>query len=182
MHARQAQSDPAPRSRIFRYCFCMRRPAASILGLALLMMLLLCSEAALRAQEAPSRRSAQLAYQTEMGEVGHDCPGQVDLLDRDECLNDVRVQTYKDFVTFFDGLRERLIEQAPNDANALALDAAQRAWETERAATCDAVSNMYDAGTVKHPGSTQPSASTRCLIQLTRSRMRDLMQLYSSSF
>lgn len=143
--------------------------------------MLLCAGAVLRAQEAPSRRAAKFAYQMEMSYIGHDCPSQADLLDQNECLSDVRVQTYKDFVTFFDGLREALIDESPNDANALALDAAQRAWEQARTATCDAVSNMYDIGTVKHPGSRQPSAQTRCLIQLTRSRMRDLMELYGSS-
>lgn len=133
------------------------------------------------AQENPSPRAARLAYQEEMAEIGHDCPNQVDLLDRNECLDGVRDQTYKNFDTFFDGLREALIDASPNDANALALDAAERAWEKGRTATCDAVSNMYDVGTVKHPGTTQPSARTRCLIQLTRSRMRDLMQLYGST-
>jgi uncharacterized protein YecT (DUF1311 family) len=133
------------------------------------------------AQENSPQRAAHLAYDAEMSEVGHDCPNQIDLVDRNECLNDVRVQTYKNFDTFYDGLREALIDQSPNDANALALDSAEREWEKERTATCDAVSNVYDVGTVKHPGSTQPSARTRCLIQLTRSRMQDLMQLYDSS-
>lgn len=132
------------------------------------------------AQASPSRRAARLAYAAEMAEVGRDCPNQGDALDRGECLDGVREQTYKNFDTFFDGLREALIDAAPNDADALALDAAQRAWEKGRTATCDAVGNMYDVGTVKHPGSTHNSR-TSCLIQLTRSRMRDLMQLYNAT-
>ncbi|HEX3942189.1 MAG TPA: lysozyme inhibitor LprI family protein [Acidobacteriaceae bacterium] len=133
------------------------------------------------AQDSTPRRSAHVAYDAEMSQVGQDCPSQIEVADRNDCLEDVRVQSYKNFDTFYAGLREVLIDQAPNDSNALELDAAERAWEAERTKTCDAVSQTYDLGTVKHPGSTQPSARARCLIQLTRSRMRDLMQLYEPS-
>jgi uncharacterized protein YecT (DUF1311 family) len=78
-------------------------------------------------------------------------------------------------------LREVIIDQSPNDSNALALDAGQRDWEKARTLTCDGVSDMYDRDTIAHPGSTAHSAKTRCLIQLTRSRMRDLMQLYGAT-
>jgi hypothetical protein len=44
---------------------------------------------------------------------------------------------------------------------------------------CDALVKVYDIGTIKHPGSDEPSARTRCLITLTRSRMRDLKELYA---
>jgi hypothetical protein len=46
---------------------------------------------------------------------------------------------------------------------------------------CDAMVRVYDIGTVKHPGSTEPSSQTRCLITLTRSRMRDLKELYGAT-
>lgn len=132
-------------------------------------------------QAAAPQHAAHLAYDAEMAEVGHDCPDQLTLEDRNECLNDVRVQTYKNFDAFFAALREALIDESPNDSNALALDATQLGFEKYRTQTCDAVSNVYDVGTIKHPGSTRPSARTRCLIDLTRSRMRDLAHLYEPS-
>lgn len=54
-------------------------------------------------------------------------------------------------------------------------------WDKYRAITCDAMVRVYDLGTVKHPGSTEPNAQTRCLITLTRSRMKDLKALYEPS-
>ncbi len=155
----------------------LRKPAvAAVLGLTL--GLLLSGSLTAEAQSAAARHAAEIAYDAEMAHVGNDCPDQLTLVDRNECLNNVRVETYKNFDAFFAGLREALIDESPNDANALALDATERAWEKYRTEMCDAVSNVYDVGTIKHPGSTEPSARTRCLIHLTRSRMRDLMQLY----
>lgn len=148
--------------------------AAGCAALALQASLAKCCAA----QAGAQRRAAQLAYQAEMDRSGLDCPDSVTLTDRNECLNSVRRQTYANFDAFFSALREILIEDSPNDANALALDAGENAWEKYRTATCDAMVRLYDIGSVKNPGSTQPNAQTRCLIQLTRSRMRDLMELY----
>jgi len=89
-----------------------------------------------------------------------------------------QVETYKNYEQFFGALREALIQSSPNDANALALDGTEVVWEKYRVTACDAMVKVYDVGTVKHPGATEPSAQTRCLIQLTRSRMRDLKKLY----
>lgn len=131
-----------------------------------------------RAQSQAAREAARVAFDAEMAQEGNDCPQQMTLVDRNDCLRNVRVETYKNFTAFFDGLREALIDESPNDANALALDDTERLWEKYRVQMCDAVSNVYDVGTIKHPGSTRPDARTTCLIHLTRSRMRDLMQLY----
>lgn len=130
------------------------------------------------AQDGKQQRIADMAYQSEMSHEDSDCGNSDTLEDRNECLSDVRVQTYKNFVQFFDALREALIQGSPNDANALALDGTEVVWEKYRVTACDAMVKVYDIGTVKHPGSTGPNAQTRCLIQLTRSRMRDLKQLY----
>jgi uncharacterized protein YecT (DUF1311 family) len=100
------------------------------------------------------------------------------LVDRNVCLNDMRVETYKNYTKFFNALREALIQASPNDANALALDGTEVVWEKYRVTACDAMVRVYDMGTIKHPGPSGPSAQTRCLIQLTRSRMRDLKLLY----
>ena len=130
------------------------------------------------AQDGKQQRIADLAYEAEMAHDVADCPDAITLTDRNVCLNDARVETYKNYEQFFGALREALIQGSPNDANALALDGTEVVWEKYRVTACDAMVKVYDAGTVKHPGASAPSAQTRCLIQLTRSRMRDLKQLY----
>jgi uncharacterized protein YecT (DUF1311 family) len=131
------------------------------------------------AQNGKQQRIADLAYQAEMAHEVDACPEATTITDRDVCLNDARVETYKHYTQFFDALREALIQSSPNDSNALALDATEVPWEKYRAIACDALVKTYDAGTIKHPGATEPSARTRCLITLTRSRLRDLKQLYA---
>ena len=130
------------------------------------------------AQDGKQQRIADMAYRAEMEHEGTDCPDSPSLEDRNECLSDVRVETYKNYSQFFGALREALIDNSANDANALALDGTEVVWEKYRVITCDAMVKVYDTGTIKHPGSNAPNAQTRCLIQLTRSRMKDLKQLY----
>ena len=112
-------------------------------------------------------------------EVGA-CPEALDVTDRNVCLNDAKVETYKNYAQFFGALREALIQSSPNDANALALDGTEVVWEKYRVTACDAMVKVYDLGTIKHPGSSEPSSQTRCLITITRSRMRDLKDLYAA--
>jgi uncharacterized protein YecT (DUF1311 family) len=131
------------------------------------------------AQDGKQQRIADLAYEAEMAHEVGACPEAQTVTDRDVCLNDARVETYKNYTQFFDALREALIQSSPNDANALALDGTETVWEKYRVTACDALVKVYDIGTVKHPGSTEPSSRTRCLITLTRSRMRDLKDLYA---
>jgi uncharacterized protein YecT (DUF1311 family) len=130
------------------------------------------------AQDGKQQRIADMAYRAEMEHEGTDCPDSPTLEDRNECLNDVKVETYKNYTQFFNALREALIDNSPNDSNALALDGTELSWEKYRVTACDAMVKVYDSGTIKHPGSTAPNAQTRCLIQLTRSRMKDLKKLY----
>ncbi len=150
-----------------------RAPAA-----ILLLLLALGYPLSSAAQDGKQQRIADLAYQAEMEHEVGACPEAQTVTDRDVCLNDARVETYKNYTQFFDALREALIQSSPNDANALALDGTEVVWEKYRVTACDALVKVYDIGTIKHPGSTEPSAKTRCLITLTRSRMRDLKQLY----
>jgi uncharacterized protein YecT (DUF1311 family) len=150
-----------------------RAPVAVLLSL----LALGCAGSAV-AQDGKQQRIADLAYEAEMTHDVNECPDAVTLTDRNVCLNDARVETYKNYEQFFDALREALIQSSPNDANALALDGTEVVWEKYRVTACDAMVKVYDTGTVKHPGASAPSAQTRCLIQLTRSRMRDLKQLY----
>ncbi len=131
------------------------------------------------AQDGKQQRIADMAYQAEMEHDVGACPGAETVTDRDVCLNDARVETYKNYTQFFDALREALIDSSPNDSNALALDRTELVWEKYRVTACDALVEVYDIGTIKHPGSTEPSSRVRCLITLTRSRMRDLKELYA---
>jgi uncharacterized protein YecT (DUF1311 family) len=131
------------------------------------------------AQDGKQQRIADLAYEAEMAHEVGACPEAQTVTDRDICLNDARVDTYKNYTQFFDALREALIQSSPNDANALALDGTEVVWEKYRVTACDVLVKVYDIGTIKHPGSSEPSARTRCLITLTRSRMRDLKELYA---
>jgi uncharacterized protein YecT (DUF1311 family) len=151
-----------------------RAPAA-----ILLLLLVLVYPLNGTAQDGKQQRIADLAYEAEMAHEVGACPEAQTVTDRDVCLNDARVETYKNYSQFFDALREALIQSSPNDANALALDGTEKVWEKYRVTACDALVNVYDIGTVKHPGSTEPSSRTRCLITLTRSRMRDLKELYA---
>jgi uncharacterized protein YecT (DUF1311 family) len=130
------------------------------------------------AQNGKPQHEADLAYQEEMSHEKDACGDAETLVDRNECLSDMRVESYKNYTKFFNALREALIQASPNDANALALDGTEVVWEKYRLSACDAMVRVYDMGTIKHPGPSGPSAQTRCLIQLTRSRMRDLKLLY----
>jgi uncharacterized protein YecT (DUF1311 family) len=143
-----------------------------------LLWMALVSSMNIAAQNGKQQRIADLAYEAEMSHEVGACPEALDVTDRNVCLNDARVETYKNYTQFFGALREALIESSPNDSNALALDGTEVVWEKYRVIACDALVKVYDVGTIKHPGSTEPSAQTRCLITLTRSRMRDLKQLY----
>jgi uncharacterized protein YecT (DUF1311 family) len=152
----------------------LRSPAA-----ILLLLLVLVSHLRGAAQDGKQQHIADLAYEAEMSHEVGACPGALDVADRDVCLNDARDETYKNYKQFFGALREALIQSSPNDANALALDGTEVVWEKYRVTACDAMVKVYDLGTIKHPGSSEPSAQTRCLITLTRSRMRDLKELYA---
>jgi len=133
------------------------------------------------AQNGKPQHEAELAYQAEMSHEVGACPGALDVADRNVCLNDARDETYKNYKEFFGALREALIQSSPNDANALALDGTEVVFEKYRVTACDAMVKVYDLGTIKHPGSSEPSAQTRCLILITRSRMRDLREIYAAT-
>ena len=153
------------------------RPPATVL----LFLLALVSNSPGTAQDGKQQRIADLAYQAEMSHEVGACPEALDVGDRNVCLNDARDETYKNYKQFFGALREALIQSSANDDNALALDRTEVVWEKYRVTACDALVKVYDLGTIKHPGSSEPSAQTRCLITITRSRMRDLKELYAAT-
>jgi uncharacterized protein YecT (DUF1311 family) len=150
-------------------------------GAVLLFLLALVSDSRGTAQNGKQQRIAELAYQAEMSHEVGACPEALDVTDRNVCLNDARDETYKNYQQFFGALREALIQSSANDDNALALDRTEVVWEKYRVTACEALVKVYDLGTIKHPGSSEPSAQTRCLITITRSRMRDLKELYAAT-
>lgn len=154
----------------------LRPPAAVLLSLLALVFSLRGA-----AQDGKQQRIADLAFEAEMSRQVGACPEALDVADRDVCLNDARDETYKNYKQFFAALREALIQSSANDDNALALDRTELVWEKYRVTACDAMVKVYDLGTIKHPGSSEPSAQTRCLITITRSRMRDLKDLYAAT-
>ena len=147
----------------------------------LLLLLALGEPLSATAQDGKQQRIADMAYEAEMSHEVGACPEAQTVTDRDICLNDARVETYKNYTQFFDALREALIQSSPDDSNALTLDSTEVVWEKYRVTACDALVKVYDIGTIKHPGSSEPSSRTRCLITLTRSRMRDLKELYAAT-
>jgi uncharacterized protein YecT (DUF1311 family) len=157
----------------------MTRRAAGFIFFVFLLVVV--SSPGAGAQNGKQQRIAEVAYETEMAHQAGACPEAQTVADRDVCLNDARVETYQNYKTFYDALREALIESSADDANALALDRTEQPFEKYRVMACDAMAKTYDTGTIKHPGSSEPSAQTRCLILLTRSRMRDLKELYAAT-
>ena len=65
------------------------------------------------AQDGKQQRIADLAYEAEMAHDVGACPEAQTVVDRDVCLNDARVETYKNYTQFFDALREALIQSSP---------------------------------------------------------------------
>jgi uncharacterized protein YecT (DUF1311 family) len=150
---------------------------SGLVGMVLLSWWISCGQCL--AQHGKQQRIADLAYEAEMSHDAGACPEAQTVTDRDVCLNDARVETYKNYKQFYDALREALIQDSPNDSNALALDTTELTFEKYRSSACDALVRVYDVGTVKHPGASEPSAKTRCLITVTRSRMKDLRDMYA---
>src|SRR6202167_6613269 len=124
----------------------------------LLLLLALGYSLSAAAQDGKQQRIADMAYEAEMSHDIGACPEAQTVVDRDVCLNDARVETYKNYTQFFDALREALIQSSPNDANALALDGTEVVWEKYRVTACDAMVRVYDMGTIKHPALSGPSA------------------------
>src|SRR3984885_6818672 len=91
-------------------------------GAILFLWMALVSSLNIVAQNGKQQRIADLAYEAEMSHEVGACPEALDVTDRNVCLNDARVETYKNYHQFLGALREALIQSSPNDANALALD------------------------------------------------------------
>lgn len=127
----------------------------------------------LHAQLAASfQQKAGAALQSQVSQIGKDCPGATTTLEQNGCMLAVSKKTDADFQTFFENLRALL----SNSGDALSqLDASQQEWSNYAKKACDAVDSLTQKGTQKF------SAAERCHVQLVRSRMQDLNVLYDTT-
>jgi uncharacterized protein YecT (DUF1311 family) len=138
-----------------------------------------CRDAPLEAADAqlPTRtptpvelqRGARVAYDAEMAHEGHDCPDANTQYDENICLGRVVETTATNFASFYAALAGLMSGDAPSLQT---LEDSQIAWSDYQQKACHAIETLFRGGTIL------PSAGMGCVIQLTRSRMRDLNMLY----
>jgi uncharacterized protein YecT (DUF1311 family) len=115
------------------------------------------------------QRVAQTAYDTEIAREGRDCLNAQNTYDENVCLKSAVATTQTNFAAFYAALSELL---TPDSSNVQVLDESETAWTMYQGKACDAIDHFFRDGTIA------PSATMRCVIRLTRSRMRDLNMLY----
>ena len=113
------------------------------------------------------QRAARTAFDEEMAREGKDCVGVANTVDENNCQAEALRLTERNFATFVSAL-EGLVGRST-------LVASQRAWLSYRTSQCDAIFDFFSRATIA------PSAQTRCTIDLTRSRMRDLDGLFEGT-
>lgn len=99
-----------------------------------------------------------------MERAGKDCINVSNQHDENICEGEAAGGTEQNFAAFYSAL-EGIVGSA-------GLRDSQQAWLDYRKKQCDAIFDFW------RPGTIAPSASLRCDIELTRSRMRDLDELY----
>ena len=110
------------------------------------------------------QKAARAAFDAETARIGKDCLDVTNQRDDNICLDKAAAATERNFAGFYSAL-EGIVGSA-------GLRDSQQAWADYRKKQCDAIFDFWRAGTIA------PSASLRCDIELTRSRMRDLEGLY----
>src|SRR5262249_28674263 len=120
-------------------------------------------------QPTSYQKTAQAALNSQISQEGKDCPDARTTRDENICTANVVSVTERDFDVFYQSLLGLLGTEPGNQQK---LREAQEQWLKYRDKTCEAVAALYDGGTIR------PSAVSRCEIQLTRSRMRDLDSAY----
>jgi uncharacterized protein YecT (DUF1311 family) len=148
-----------------------RNPKACFLSFFLLLSVLALSLSLFAQNPQQRQNTARAALQSEMVQEGKDCPDAKSQFALNICIEQVWGASQRDFNIFYENLFSLL---APDPTNQKALQTAQEQWLTYRALSCAAIDDLYRGGTIR------PSAVTRCEIQLTRSRMRDLDSLYQT--
>ncbi|HWC17432.1 MAG TPA: lysozyme inhibitor LprI family protein [Terriglobales bacterium] len=135
----------------------------------LFFVLITTSASALAQSAIDHQKAAKSSLDAELSREGHDCPGVKTTLEENGCIVGIWEQTQKSLNSFFSALTDLL---PASDAHKLA--EAQKAWLSYRELSCNAIDNFYVGGTIRL------SVATRCRIELSRSRMRDLDDLYNT--
>jgi uncharacterized protein YecT (DUF1311 family) len=118
---------------------------------------------------AASQQAAQAALQFEQSQIGHDCPEAVTTVDINACIAEVEAKTKGNVAAFVSALRSLLKAEAEAVNR---LDRSQELWERYARMQCEAIDDFFRTGTIRF------SAATGCRIELARSRMRDLDNIY----
>jgi uncharacterized protein YecT (DUF1311 family) len=114
------------------------------------------------------QKAANDALQSQVSKEGKDCLDAKDNYQDKVCISEVFRQTDKDFAVFYDNLKQLL-----DSTSGINLEQAQQHWLAYREKSCHAIDEFF------RDGSARGGLATRCQIQLTRSRMKDLDSLYS---
>ena len=114
------------------------------------------------------QKAANDALRSQLSKEGKDCPDARDNTEDKLCISEVSQQTDKDFAIFYEHLKQLL--DSVSRAN---LEQAQQQWLLYRDKSCSAIDEFF------RDGSARVGLTTRCGIQLTRSRMKDLDSLYA---
>jgi uncharacterized protein YecT (DUF1311 family) len=137
-----------------------------------LWSVLLLAQVQLRAQLAASYQDkAQAALQSQVSQIGSDCPNAKTTVEANACMLAAGRKTKSDFETFYASLRSLLSQNAEAVGQ---LDGSQQQWELYAQKACEAIDSFSRGGTIRF------SAVEKCRIQLTRSRMQDLNALYNT--
>ncbi|MGI9104212.1 MAG: lysozyme inhibitor LprI family protein [Terriglobales bacterium] len=127
-----------------------------------------CWNGAIAQNPLEHQKAAQAALQSQLGQDGAGCSSAKTTYDGNVCMANVLSQTERDFTVFYDHL-EALLGTDPSSSD---FYQAQKLWEDYREASCKAVERFHANGTIAI------TAELRCRVALTRSRMRDLDDLY----
>ena len=110
------------------------------------------------------QKAANAAFAAEQARVGKDCISAHNQREDTACALDAADTTERNLSSFYTALQGIVGSDALRDS--------QRAWLNYRKKQCDAIYAFFKGGTIA------PSARTRCEIELARSRMRDLDELF----
>jgi uncharacterized protein YecT (DUF1311 family) len=118
------------------------------------------------------QKNAQAALQSQVSQIGKDCPDAKTTVEENGCIVTVGKKTAADFEAFYGSLRALLSQNADAVSQ---LGVSQAGWERYAQMACNAIDSLSQGGTIRF------SAVERCRIQLTRSRMQDLNALYGTT-
>lgn len=137
-----------------------------------LLFMLACASHSSDAHEKkllPKQAAAKAALDREVkAEAARPCRGATNQRDAFECQGRVMEQTERDYEDFYGDLKSLL---GRDDHG---LESSTHLWLNYRKSACDAVEAFY------RPGTYATRAYGDCMVQQTRSRMRDLDAMYAT--